>query len=148
MPPSFPPLEAVSIAPSGQGTTGFCLPTCSRTLVSYVESGQPQVFSVGSLPRIPHEGAPSLFLFSLGLHQEVHLSFEFIVHPIRWERCPLVAADPHACSWLTLQSHRGLASNTLDAYSRALERYLGFLKLHSLVSTSVTRGDLGLYLAM
>jgi integrase/recombinase XerD len=68
-------------------------------------------------------------------------------HPIRWERCPLVAADPHACSWLTLQSHRGLASNTLDAYSRALERYLGFLKLHSLVSTSVTRGDLGLYLA-
>ena len=52
---------------------------------------------------------------------------------------------PHACSRLTLQSHRGLASNTLDAYSRALERYVSFLKLHSLVSTSVTRGDLGLY---
>ncbi len=75
------------------------------------------------------------------------MSFEFIVHPIRWERCPLVTADPHACSWLTLQSHRGLASNTLDAYSRALERYVSFLKLHSLLSTSVTRGDLGLYLA-
>lgn len=88
-----------------------------------------------------------LRLFSLGLHQEVHLSFEFIVHPIRWERYPLVTADPHACSWLTLQSHRGLASNTLDAYSRALERYVSFLKRHSLVSTSVTRGDLGLYLA-
>ena len=26
-------------------------------------------------------------------------------------------------AWLTLQSHRGLAPNTLDAYSRALERY-------------------------
>jgi integrase/recombinase XerD len=75
------------------------------------------------------------------------LSFEFVVHPIRWERCPFVTADPHACSWLTLQSHRGLASNTLNAYSRALERYVSFLKLHSLVSTSVTRGDLGLYLA-
>jgi integrase/recombinase XerD len=75
------------------------------------------------------------------------MSFDFVVHPIRWERCPLVAADPHARSWLSLQSHRGLACNTLGAYSRALERYLAFLKLRCLASISATRGDLGSYLA-
>jgi integrase/recombinase XerD len=74
------------------------------------------------------------------------LSFDFVVHPIRWERCPLAAADLHACSWLTLQSRRGLAANTLDAYSRALERYLGFLDTHHLAISSATRGDVGLYL--
>jgi site-specific recombinase XerD len=57
-----------------------------------------------------------------------------------------VAADPYATSWLTLQSHRGLALNTLDAYSRALDRYLAFLKLRCVASISATRGDLGLYL--
>jgi integrase/recombinase XerD len=86
-------------------------------------------------------------LFSLDLHQEVLLSFDFVVHPIRWERCPLVAADLHACSWLNLQSRRGLAPNTLDAYARALERYLRFLESRSITSSAVTRGDVGLYLA-
>ncbi len=75
------------------------------------------------------------------------MSFEFAVHPIRWDRCPLVAADLHACSWLTLQSHRGLAANTLDAYSRGLERYLGFLIAHDVCSVVATRGDIGLYVA-
>ena len=75
------------------------------------------------------------------------MSFDFVVHPIRWDRFPLVAADPHASSWLTLQSRRGLAPNTLDAYSRALERYLSFLKVRCVRSTCVTRGDVGLYLA-
>jgi site-specific recombinase XerD len=83
----------------------------------------------------------------LDLHQEVFLSVDFVVHPVRWERCPLVAADLHACSWLTLQSRRGLAPNTLDAYSRALERYLGFLDSRCIASSVATRGDVGLYLA-
>lgn len=75
------------------------------------------------------------------------MSVDFAVHPIHLERCPLVAADLHACSWLTLQSRRGLAPNTLDAYSRALERYLAFLKRSSMAAATVTRGDVGLYLA-
>jgi integrase/recombinase XerD len=75
------------------------------------------------------------------------MSFDFTVHPLRWERCPLVADDPHARSWLILQSHRGLALNTLDAYTRALERYFQFLQQRGLSSLSVSRGDLGLYLA-
>jgi integrase/recombinase XerD len=91
--------------------------------------------------------APSCYLFFLDLHQEVHLSFEFVVFPIRWERCPLVGADLHARSWLTLQSHRGLTPNTLDAYTRALERYFGFLTTHHVGSAAATRGDVGLYLA-
>ena len=46
-----------------------------------------------------------------------------------------------------MQSHRGLSSNTLDAYSRALERYLTFLKSARVASVSATRADVGLYLA-
>ena len=72
---------------------------------------------------------------------------DFVVHPIRWDRCPLVAADPHARSWLTIQSHRGLAYNTLDAYSRCLERYLSFLGPHQFSCVSVTRCEVGLYLS-
>jgi site-specific recombinase XerD len=83
----------------------------------------------------------------LDLHQEVYLSFDFVVHPIRWERCPRVSADVHASAWLTLQSRRGLAPNTLDAYSRALERYVGFLESRGITSSAVTRGEVGLYLA-
>ena len=75
------------------------------------------------------------------------MSSDFVVHPIHLERFPLISADLHACSWLTLQSRRGLAPNTLAAYSRALERYLEFLKRASMASVTVTRGDVGLYLA-
>lgn len=75
------------------------------------------------------------------------MPFEFTVHPIRWDRCPLVASDAHAHAWLLLQSRRGLSSNTLDAYARALERYLAFLKSGRVASVSATRADVGLYLA-
>src|ERR1022692_2257996 len=123
-------------------------PIVPRTLVCDVELGQPQVFSAGSSPPRSQLGAcQSGRLFSLDLHLEVLLTFDFVVHPIRWERCPLVAADLHASSWLTLQSRRGLAPNTLDAYSRALERYLRFLESRNIASSFVTRGDVGHYLA-
>jgi site-specific recombinase XerD len=113
-----------------------------------VESGQPQVFPVGSLPpRGPRESRPSSHLFFWNLHPEVHLACDFVVHPIRWDRCPLAAADPHARAWLTLQSHRGLAPNTLDAYSRALERYLSFLIKHHFSCVSVNRTEIALYLS-
>jgi len=60
------------------------------------------------------------------------LAGDFVVHPIRWDRCPSAAGDPHARAWITLQSQRGLAYNTLDAYSCSLERYFRFLEqLHS-----------------
>jgi site-specific recombinase XerD len=89
----------------------------------------------------------SSHLFFWNLQQEVHLSSDFVVHPIRWDRCPLAAADPHARAWITLQSHRGLAYNTLDAYSRGLERYFRFLAQLHFSCVSVTRTEVGLYLA-
>jgi hypothetical protein len=74
---------------------------------------QPQVVPVGSSPpRRPCEAGTSSHLFFWNLRQEVHLPCDFVVHPIRWDRCPFVAADPQARSWLTIQSHRGLAYNT------------------------------------
>ena len=113
-----------------------------------MESGQPQVFPVGSsLPRGPREARASGHLFFWNLRSEVHLPCDFVVHPIRLDRCPLAAADSHAHAWITLQSHRGLAYNTLDAYSRGLERYFRFLTQLHLSCTSVTRADIGLYLA-
>ena len=89
-------------------------------------------FPLARCRRAPPDAFAPSCLFLLDLQQEVYLPFEFVVHPIRWDRCPLAAADPHASSWLMLQSHRGLALNTLDAYSRALERYLAFLKVAAL----------------
>ena len=72
---------------------------------------------------------------------------DFVVHPIHWDRCPLAAADPYARTWITLQSHRGLAYNTLDAYSRGLERYFRFLSKLHFSCAAVTRAEVGLYLA-
>lgn len=74
------------------------------------------------------------------------MSCDFVVHPIRWDRCPLVAADPHGRAWLALQSHRGLAHNTLDAYSRCLERYFRFLGHLCVSCVAVTRAEVALYL--
>ena len=111
-----------------------------------MESGQPQVFPVGSsLPHNQCESRSSSHLFFWNLQREVHLSSDFVVHPIRWDRYLLAAADPHASAWLTLQSHRGLAHNTLDAYSRALDRYFRFLAELHISCVSITRTEFGLY---
>lgn len=104
-------------------STNCCFLMLARTPVSYVESGQPQVCPVGSSStRGLRESRPSSCLFFWNLQREVHLSSDFFVDPIRRDRCPFAAADLHASAWLTLQAHRGLTHNTLDAYSRALER--------------------------
>ncbi len=66
---------------------------------------------------------------------------------LSWDRCPFAAADLHARAWLTFQSHRGLAHNTLDAYSRAVERYFRFLAQLHFSCISITRAEIGLYLA-
>jgi integrase/recombinase XerD len=63
------------------------------------------------------------------------------------DRCPAVAAHPMCRAWLTFQSHRGLAGNTLDAYSRGLEAFLHFLSDEQLSIPAVTRIHIGSYLA-
>jgi site-specific recombinase XerD len=81
------------------------------------------------------------------LPQEVHLAGNFIVQRIRWDRCPVAAAHPLCNSWLTFQSHRGLARNTLDAYSHGIESFLRFLSDQHLSVPAVARLDVGAYLA-
>jgi site-specific recombinase XerD len=70
----------------------------------------------------------------------------FAVHPVRWDRCPVAAADPLCRLWLTFQSNRGLARNTLDAYSQGLEVFLRFLSQQQLSVPAVTRVHIGAYL--
>ena len=58
-----------------------------------------------------------------------------------------MAAHPLCRAWLTFQSHRGLAENTLDAYSRGLETFLRFLSDRQLSVPAIGRIHIGTYLA-
>ena len=51
-----------------------------------------------------------------------------------------------AREWLEFQSARGLAANTLDAYGRDLDRYLGFLETENVPFHSVIRPTIGAYI--
>lgn len=75
------------------------------------------------------------------------MSTNFVVQPVCWDRCPIVAAHPLCRAWLTFQSHRGLAENTLDAYSRGLETFLRFLSDRQLSVPAIRRVHIGTYLA-
>jgi integrase/recombinase XerD len=77
----------------------------------------------------------------------VQLSNNFVVQSVRWDRCPTAAGHSLCRAWLTFQSHRGLAKNTLDAYSRGLEVFLRFLSPQELSIQAVTRTHIGAYLA-
>jgi integrase/recombinase XerD len=71
----------------------------------------------------------------------------FAVQPVRWDRCPVAAAHPLCRVWLAFQSNRGLARNTLDAYSQGLEVFLRFLSYQQLSVPAVARVHIGAYLA-
>jgi hypothetical protein len=45
---------------------------------------------------------------------------------IEWFRYPFVATHELAKTWLTTETLLGLAPNTLDAYARGLDDFLGF----------------------
>jgi len=51
---------------------------------------------------------------------------------IRWERYPLLTQRKHTRTWLQIQGNLGLASNTIEAYGRALENYLRFCQNQSI----------------
>jgi len=75
------------------------------------------------------------------------LGIDFVIEPIRWKFFPHAAGHSFSRGWLTFQSHRGLSRNTLDAYCRGLELFLRFLSTRQLSVASVTRADIGAYLA-
>lgn len=65
---------------------------------------------------------------------------------ISWERYPRVAQLPLTRSWLQIQGNLGLASNTIDAYGRALEDYLAFCEHHEFVAEIATKEHLAQYI--
>ena len=64
---------------------------------------------------------------------------------IRWEQYPLVGQHKLARDWLQRQAHLQLAPNTLDAYGRCLNDYLGFCAQHNVQPEAVTRDQVALY---
>jgi integrase/recombinase XerD len=61
---------------------------------------------------------------------------------IEWFRYPLVAADALARAWLSTETLLGLAPNTLDAYARGLDDFLGFCQKAEISPMMATRADL------
>ena len=64
---------------------------------------------------------------------------------IRWSRFPQVAKTPEGKQWLEIQHMLGLASNTIEAYGRGLEDFLGWCKHSEVVATAASRADVAGY---
>ena len=64
---------------------------------------------------------------------------------IEWFRYPFVAANDLAKTWLTTETLLGLAPNTLDAYARSLNDFLGFCQHADISPITATRADLARY---
>src|SRR6266852_4594372 len=74
------------------------------------------------------------------------MALDFTICEVRWERYRRVSENAHAREWLKFQSTRGLAANTLDAYGRDLDAYLGFLESSGVALRSVVRSTIGAYI--
>lgn len=64
---------------------------------------------------------------------------------VQWERYPQVAHLSLATSWLRMLANLGLAQNTIDAYGRALEDYLGFCQREGITPLAATKGQVAQY---
>jgi integrase/recombinase XerD len=67
------------------------------------------------------------------------------VSQISIEKFSLIAEFVEAKSWLQIQADLGLAENTIAAYGRALEDYLGFCKRSGLTPKEVNRAQVAAY---
>jgi len=67
------------------------------------------------------------------------------VTDVRWERYPLVRADPLARGWLQIRADLGLAPNTIEAYGRALQGYLSFSSQAAVVPETAGRAHIAAY---
>ncbi|HEX2037253.1 MAG TPA: tyrosine-type recombinase/integrase [Chloroflexota bacterium] len=65
---------------------------------------------------------------------------------IHWERLPLARELPTAREWLLRAAGAGLAPATLDAYSRAVERYLAYCRQRRIRPGAATTEHLAAYL--
>jgi integrase family protein with SAM-like domain len=73
------------------------------------------------------------------------MALEFSICEVRWERYRRVSENPQAREWLKFQATRGLAANTIEAYGRDLDSYLGFLESENIPFDSVVRPTVGAY---
>ena len=64
---------------------------------------------------------------------------------INWDRYPFLVSSSSAKTWLSLQLDFGLASNTINAYARALEDYLSFSNLCGIDILSANRQHVASY---
>jgi len=65
---------------------------------------------------------------------------------VYWEHYPLVAQHSHARSWLNIQANLGRASNTVEAYGRAIEDFFGFSARQHNDPDSATREHIATYI--
>lgn len=56
-----------------------------------------------------------------------------------WDRFPITAAHPEAKRWIQSGVLLGLARNTILAYTRASEAFLGFCQSHSVDARNASR---------
>lgn len=64
---------------------------------------------------------------------------------IQWERYTRVAMDQQARTWLTIQANLGLATNTIEAYGRALEDFFTFSQRGGVEPTTATKAHIATY---
>ena len=74
------------------------------------------------------------------------MTLEFSICEVKWDRYPRVSENAHAREWLKFQATRGLAANTIEAYGRDLDCYLGFLDTRNVPFDSVIRPTIGAYI--
>lgn len=67
---------------------------------------------------------------------------------VEWFRYPFAATHDLAKTWLTTETLLGLAPNTLDAYARGLDDFLGFCQKANISPTTATRADLARYVGV
>lgn len=64
---------------------------------------------------------------------------------IRWDRYPAVQQQALAKQWLESQAILGLASNTIDAYARAVQDFIAYCERTRISPTQATRDQIAQY---
>jgi len=62
-----------------------------------------------------------------------------------WHALSNIRNDPHARAWVSLQADLLLAPNTVNAYARGLDHYLGFCCRSGIAATSADRAQIASY---
>lgn len=70
---------------------------------------------------------------------------EMMMEEIHWQRYPYIAEVFQARTWLQIQANLGLASNTIEAYARALEEFLALCRSREIAAVSATKEHVSWY---